>query len=257
MKMTIETGGSFYSVNLDAPLDIAIAIDFSEDQLAAFGAPPAKRDVYSAGDFTGDVKKGGSCNCATYTITPHCNGTHTESIGHIAANDIFICDVLEDGLVPATLVSVTPDMRADESVITKNLLEAELSQIDDDFIEALVLRTLPNGPEKITRNYDTALPPYLDEDAMAYIAARGVKHLLVDVPSVDKMDDGGALAAHRVFWGVKAGETDLKPSPKTITELVFVPEAIKDGVYVLNLQVAAFKADAAPSRPVLYEVESL
>jgi hypothetical protein len=37
----------------------------------------------------------------------------------------------------------------------------------------------------------------------------------------------------------------------TVTELAFIDDAIPDGPYLLNLQVAPFVADAAPSRPIL------
>jgi hypothetical protein len=38
----------------------------------------------------------------------------------------------------------------------------------------------------------------------------------------------------------------------TITELAFVPEALTDGAYLLELQVPALGGDAVPSRPLLY-----
>jgi len=37
----------------------------------------------------------------------------------------------------------------------------------------------------------------------------------------------------------------------TITEMVFVDDSIADGLYLLNLQVASLRNDAAPSRPVI------
>jgi hypothetical protein len=45
---------------------------------------------------------------------------------------------------------------------------------------------------------------------------------------------------------------DAKRPRATITELIYVPAEVNDGLYLLNLQVAPFVADAAPSRPVLY-----
>jgi kynurenine formamidase len=113
--------------------------------------------------------------------------------------------------------------------------------------EALVIRTLPNGKDKTTRNYSKSEPPYIAADAMKHIVKLGVQHLLVDFPSVDKVDDP-KLTAHRIFWAKDA-------HAKTITELIYVPDRVKDGAYLLNLQVAPFDADAAPSRPVLYKVK--
>ena len=41
----------------------------------------------------------------------------------------------------------------------------------------------------------------------------------------------------------------------TITEMIFVPDTVEDGLYALSLQVAPFVADAAPSRPLLFALE--
>ncbi len=79
---------------------------------------------------------------------------------------------------------------------------------------------------------------------------RGIKHLLIDQPSVDKEEDGGALAAHKAFWNIPKNP-ELHA---TITELIFVPDEVEDGLYLLNLQVAPMENDAAPSRPVLFQL---
>jgi hypothetical protein len=40
----------------------------------------------------------------------------------------------------------------------------------------------------------------------------------------------------------------------TITELIYVPNKVKDGTYFLNHQIAPFENDASPSKPILYKV---
>jgi arylformamidase len=234
MQMTVKTGKISHSVDLASPLDISIPVVFGKKQLTAFGGPAATRKAYKAGTFIGDVRHGGSCNCEVYTFSPHLNGTHTEGIGHLTRARVTVPQV---GLVAATLVTVTPK----KGLIT----EAMLNGLKP--VEALVIRTLPNGSNKKTRNYNKAEPAYITAEAMKRIVGLGVKHLLVDMPSVDKTDDP-RLTAHRIFWA-KNGRK------KTITELIYVPNSVKDGQYILNLQVAAFEADAAPSRPVLYKVK--
>jgi len=77
----------------------------------------------------------------------------------------------------------------------------------------------------------------------------GVKHLLVDIPSVDKEIDGGTLAFHHAFWNVP----EQPITNRTITELIYVPNEVEDGHYILELQVSNFDNDAAPSRPLLYK----
>ncbi len=222
------------NIDLENPIDISIPVSFGKKQLVAFDGPPAKRHAYKAGSFVGDVRHGGSCNCEVYTFSPHLNGTHTECVGHITKERISVPNV---GLIMVTLVTVTPKNGLITGAMLKKL----------EPIEALVVRTLPNSKAKATRNYSKNEPPYLTADAMHHIVKLGVQHLLVDFPSVDKVDDA-KLTAHHIFWQKNAKK-------KTITELVYVPERVRDGHYLLNLQVAAFEADAAPSRPVLYKVK--
>ena len=238
MQMTVKIGKSSYRVDLKAPCDISIPVSFDKKQLSAFGGPPARREAYKAGDFVGDVRHGGSCNCEVYTFSPHLNGTHTECVGHITKKRIAVHDITTESLIPAILITVTPK----EYLITA----AMLKKLKGEFLDALIIRTLPNGKNKTQRNYSKIPPPYFTAEAMRYIVRLGVRHLLVDFPSVDKNDDK-ELVNHRIFWA-------KNPLKKTITELVYAPDKVRDGHYLLNLQVAAFDADAAPSRPVLYKV---
>lgn len=269
MQITMTANGKNHTVDLSRPLDIAIPVRFDGEQLSAFGAPPARMEAHKAEGFIGDVSQGGSCNCSTYIFTPHCNGTHTECVGHISRERINVCDVMKDSLIPATVITVTPqkaleckesydpELRKDDLLITRSSLRNTLHNTDlgDEANLALVVRTQPNETEKQTRNYDKQIPPFFSIEAMSYIVELGVKHLLVDMPSVDRLDDEGKLTNHRIFWSVKPGANETQnPSPKTITELIYVPDTVKDGYYLLNLQLAAFMADAAPSHPVLYEV---
>ena len=115
-------------------------------------------------------------------------------------------------------------------------------------VNALIIRTLPNDKSKLTRNYNKTNPPYLEESLATYLNKQGIFHLLVDLPSLDREEDGGKLSAHKAFWGIP---NKLRPSA-TITELIYVPNEVKDGTYLLNLQIAAFELDATPSKPVLY-----
>ena len=77
---------------------------------------------------------------------------------------------------------------------------------------------------------------------------QGVRHLLVDLPSVDREEDGGKLLAHKAFWQYP----DNIRENCTITELIYADNIIKDGLYLLNIQIASFEIDVSPSKPVLY-----
>ncbi len=248
-------------------VDIAIPISFGDEGLSAFGAPSASVRTVETGLFVGDTRRGGSCNVREYRITPHCHGSHTECVGHIVDQDISVADLVRDAFIPATLVSVTPEKESAESyvsgketddlLITRERLIEKLGRLNDaDFHRALIIRTLPNASAKKKRRYASA--PYFSNEAMAEIASRKIDHLLVDLPSVDRLEDQGKLSNHRLFWEMPPGSRDLRQARaahRTISELIFAPDEAQDGYYLLNLQIAPISGDAAPCRPLLFPVE--
>lgn len=264
---SLSIAGRRFSVVTKDGHDLSIALHFDGPQPRFFGAAPAVSKVLSAGAFKGDVREGGSCNCSTYSLTPHCNGTHTECVGHITHERLSIRDIAREVLVPAQLLSVTPQpMRKTreasvpapqpgDTLITRTALERAARSHDMSGCRALVIRTLPNSPDKRLHDYDVGhVPAYFSSDAMSWIVAQGIDHLVVDLPSVDRAADQGHLTAHRLFWGMPPAVTQALHATRahaTITELAYIDDAIADGLYLLNLQVAPFDADAAPSRPFL------
>lgn len=270
-RLTIEIDGRSWRA-LPEHYDLSIPLAFGAPQPAFFGAAPAHESALTAGSFVGDVREGGSCNCATYTLTPHCNGTHTECVGHITKERLSVRDVLRPALQVALLVTIDPmpGHRTLESsdpkpepgdlLITRAALESATRNASLSCFTALVVRTTPNDETKRARDYGAAPAPFFSADAMRWIVDRGVEHLVTDVPSLDRANDQGRLTAHRVFWNVPAGETSLSRDSRrsaTVTELAFVANDIEDGPYLLNLQIAPFAADAAPSRPILIPIRPL
>jgi arylformamidase len=251
--------------------DLSIPLDFNEVQPSFFGAAHATASPLAAGGFVGDVRKGGSCNCATYSLTPHCNGTHTECVGHVVEERVSVRDAAGEHVHSALLLSAAPVAasatceasdprpRSGDRLITQALLEAAAGPHTLSSFSALVVRTLPNPPSKRFRNYDAGeAPPYFTAEAMRWIVDQGVRALVVDLPSIDRANDEGRLTCHRIFWGLPAAGKSLSAAARadaTVTELAYIDSAVDDGVYVLNLQVAPFVADAAPSRPVLLSLE--
>jgi kynurenine formamidase len=243
-------------------IDISIPLKFNGPQPNAYGVEPAKAEPVRAGSLVGDTRQGGSVNFEQYTFIPHCSGTHTECVGHITHDRISIRDCLHDILIPAILISVTPELIDNEPLISRLSLEASIDVLESGIgtPEALVIRTLPNDPAKLIRRYGTddpdsvRIPPYFAADAMRFIVEHGFRHLLVDLPSIDRLYDDGALINHRMFWKVDEGSFEVNSETRTdstITELIYVPDEVADGQYTLNLQIAPFDSDCAPSRPVL------
>ena len=252
---------------LGDPIDISIPLRFNGPQPNAYGVETATSTACEAGDMVGDTRLGGSVNFERYTLIPHCTGTHTECVGHITNERISVRDCLKDVFIPAVLVSIAAENIAGERLLTKagliNAVEALTYVRTTDTGApiargtALIVRTLPNDDSKLTRQYGADIPPYFSTEAMAFIVEFGFKHLLVDLPSIDRIIDGGKLANHRIFWNVEAGSFQTHTATRmysTITELIYVPTQVGDGEYLLNLQIAPFEADASPSRPVIFRI---
>lgn len=274
---------------------IAQAPYSSAKALEAFYLPPPKAEPVKFGEWVGAVDAGASVNCPILTCCPHGNGTHTECVAHALPGTLSIVDLVLrkpgalPSLMPGLLVTVKPqrmeeaaaDMavytsaKAEDLAVTGAALAAALSEaqatlkLSSEQLKAalqggaLMVRTLPNGEEKQSATYSGKNPVFFTPLAVQHaLETLGIRHLLVDLPSMDKENDEGLLLAHRAFWGLspKSKEADAAAaaaveslSSMTITELCyFSSESLKDGLYGVSLQVAPVGLDAAPSRPLLH-----
>jgi kynurenine formamidase len=266
MKAHISIEGDKLEVDFSKGMDISIPLCFNGNQPNTYNVNKAISHPYEDGVFIGDTRKGGPCNFETYNFTPHCNGTHTECIGHITKERVSILNALKEEIIPSFLITLEPkkskeqyipELNPDDLVITKEQLKDMLKDVNPSFLKGLIIRTLPNSEEKKKRNYMKKNPSFFTIDAMLYIVNLGVRHLLVDIPSVDRLFDDGILIGHNIFWETKEKKFNAKALNKTITEMIFVSNDIKDGKYLLNLQFAPFIADASPSRPILYKINEI
>lgn len=245
MTAEIICNNQRYAVDFAAPIDISLPLYAGEEAPNAFFLDELSYTPVRVGSFVGSVREGGSCNCEDITFNPHGNGTHTECIGHITNERVTVNQALRHFVFLAKLVTVPVVELHGDRMVTR---EAIASHLHNSEAEALVIRTLPNNDEKKTVRWSGNNPPYIHHEAAAYIRECGIQHLLIDLPSMDREDDGGKLLAHRAFWN----QEHHPRTHCTITEMVFVPNGIPDGLYVLNLQIASFETDASPSKPVLY-----
>lgn len=243
-------------INLAAAAPIAIPLQPGGPQPAFFAPAPMSASALQLDGFTGDVRRGGSCNVSMLDWAPHCHGTHTECIGHILAESVYVLDTIEQLPCLAKLVSIPA--RPETSRISRQQLEQALPDGLENF-KALVIRTLPNEVSKQSRNYSVEPDyPVPDPAAMQFLAASGLRHLLLDTPSLDAADNA-TLSNHRLWWGLEGADPDY-PSmarSRSLTEMIFVPDALPDGEYWLELQLSPLQSDASPSRPILYPVEFL
>lgn len=255
MLAEITHNNQNFKVDFSKPIDISITLTNTDENPIAWYIEKPVIEPVVFGDWVGKVSEGSSStNFNNIFFNPHGHGTHTECLGHITKEFYSINQSLKTFFFFAELVSVQPEMQGEDLVITKEQIEKELNGKTP---EAIVIRTLPNEKEKLSRKYSNTNPPYLDEKASIFIRENGIKHLLIDLPSVDKEHDEGKLLAHKAFWNVK-DVNSLNEDARldaTITEMIFVKDEISDGSYLLNLQIASFENDASPSKPVLYSLE--
>ncbi len=268
--MRFEVEGHRLNADLAQPLSIAIPLDFNGPQPSFYDAPPAIARPYRGSGFVGDTRTGGNCNCEQLTLVPHCNGTHTECVGHVTDDRVSVTDRVRGEILLALLVSVHPvsaQLTSEDSdpspesgdlLLTAKSLESAFAAHPGPAPQALVLRTLPNNVARLTHTYRGSSPaPYLTRQAASWLVKQGIEHLVLDLPSADRADDQGRLTAHRLFFGLPAGGRQLRDATRaqaSITELAWIAPTIRDGWYLLDLQIPAFIADAAPSRPLLYPV---
>jgi len=229
-------------------IDISVPIYRGPKGVRAFSIPEPLFTPVVTESFLGDVSKGGACNCVSVTINPHGHCTHTECIGHLTAEPNYISELRPPVFSIVNLISVEPELLDNgDRVISAEGISAALKGASSHLpAQAVIIRT-SFKPAALTL-FSGSNPPYFTVEAIHTILEQGISHLLTDLPSLDCEEDGGKLLAHRAFW-------EYPESPKYdrfITEMVQVPETLKDGEYLLNLHLALQEADAVPSRPILF-----
>jgi len=276
MIFSVDINNRIYKIDSANPLDVSIPLDFNGAQPNAYDVEKATATACESENLIGDTRRGGSCNFEQIKFIPHCNGTHTECVGHLTDERISIYNCLKDAFIFAALVSIEPEnayqtnetytieLTETDKLITRRAIENALqklanpeSRIPNPKFDGLIIRTLPNDESKKRRAYMENPPPFFSTEAMNYIAEKGVKHLLVDMPSIDRAFDEGKLSNHRIFWNVAPDSRAINEASlihNTVTEMIYVPDEIRDGAYLLNLQIASFAADASPSRPLLFKI---
>jgi len=247
VKANLQIQNVTYTVDLSKPRDISLPLRASTKNPEAWYLEKPRIVPVNFDGWVGSVAKGAAVNFNNIWFNPHAHGTHTECVGHISKDFNSVNKALKRFFFTSELISVTPKKKGKDLVITASEIKKLLG---NKAPEALIIRTLPNTSEKKTKHYSNTNWPYLEEAAARFIRDRGIEHLLIDLPSIDPEKDDGKLVAHRAFWNYPS-----KPRmAATITEFIYVASTIKDGSYLLNLQIAPFENDATPSKPVLYKI---
>ena len=237
-----------WKIDLEKPIDISIPLISGQPGPNCFYAPLYETTPVVGDNFIGDREQGGLVNFFNIKINPHGNGTHTECVGHISQGKLKLRDCMQRFHFFANLISVDAyKLENGDKLITKEAIVTASTEFG--LSEAMIIRTRPNNKDKLVKNYSGTNPTYFDPEAIKFMIDQGVQHLLTDLPSVDREEDGGKLESHKAFWDFP----DNISLHRTITELIFVPNEIKDGPYILNIMVGNYDLDVSPSKPVLYK----
>lgn len=264
MNLNIRIEGRNFAVDTSLGHNISLLLDANQAGPRCYFAPPLRFEAVVAGDFIGDLTAGGHVNYKNIHLNPHGNGTHTECVGHILPGNYTIHECLKESFFLAILLTVQPEIsNTGDQVISEDALAnawhqlAQQQQLPINSIQpsciGLIVRTLPITPDKKTRDYSGTNPPYFTPEAIEWVNRQGIQHLLTDLPSVDKEEDGGALLAHRKFWGLPQSVF----SHKTITELIYADDLLTDNVYFCEIQTIPLQLDVSPSKVVLYRIKHI
>ena len=266
MQLIIEHKGNKFTIDPKQSIDISIPYNFNGEQPNFYDVDKGSLTTLKTDGQSWSIAEGAGCNVVEISMNIHCTGTHTESVGHLLENPGNIGSILTDTFIPTHLITVEPvkfgncnesyhyQVEKDELVISMEDIKSQIKKWSDSTPTALIIRTLPNKGSKKTLRFTTSPPPFFTNESLQYIIQLGIQHLIVDLPSVDRMADDGILGNHRIFWGDENNpHSEVNPnSKKTITELAYIPNSVKDGFYFVNIQIPHFVCDAAPSRPLLF-----
>lgn len=240
MKLLLSNG-NYIDTDVFHDLSRSVSVNSPNVQAWYLGLPEIA--PVSSGDFIGSVSSGAPVNFHNVTFNPHGHGTHTECLGHITKVPHSVNKTMKSYFFEVDLISIDPIKSGEDLVITlEQLQKFEVTS------PAVIIRTVMT--DGYPTNYSGSNPAFFESKCAKFLLDHGVEHLLVDLPSVDKEEDGGKLAFHHAFW-------EVPESPnfsRTITELLAIPSMIPDGKYVLNLQVMPLENDAAPSRPLIFPI---
>lgn len=252
--------GQRHRVHHHERIPLSTMLKFGNNPTNIYGVAPASTAPLRYGDSLASVEHGGACNASLISLVPHCHGTHTECVGHIMPGEHNVAKLVFEPFIAATLIRV-PLRRAGEMsetynasarrtdlIITRAAIDDALSQVAPHYLQALVI-----AAKAPSWRLADEIPPYFSHQAMARIVELGVHHLLVDVPSIDRLHDGGRMDNHRCFWGMGLPAAEARTRLRcSVTEMAQVSPATPVGSYFLSLHLPDCSGDALPSKPILF-----
>ncbi|MFC2155259.1 cyclase family protein [Acidobacteriota bacterium] len=197
--------------------------------------------------FVGDVQKGGSCNVDILRYVPH-GLTHIETSAHILSWDeraVTLKDIPPQNLCGLVyLMDLTHLEAKPGQSIDRRDIEARIKKITLP-ITMLALKTraslLPQDTDFSGKDYLYLHP----EAAQAIHDFKPRLHcLILDLPSIDRENDGGQLLAHRYFFGLpRKAHQWVDKEKRTLVELAWFSD-LKEGYYYAVITPPSFQSNA-------------
>ncbi len=240
--------GQVYEANLASPISLALPLRPDVSSVRAWHAPQLRVEPVRVGEWVGAVSEGAPVNFMNLHINPHGNGTHTETLGHIAAN--WASNTVLSLLPPSPFVSILRNVPVDVQEDGGHIVNCDSLRQNPPTAPGLVLRVLTKVD--LQHDFSETDPPYFRARDLAWLADLGVQHLITDLPSVDREVDGGELAAHHAWWRYPTAPR----RGATITELARLDTSLAEGLYLTWLNALPLAMDASPSHPLLYPLTS-
>lgn len=244
MKISFEVNGVNYNLQTDKVYDISIGIK-KQNNVNCYHLDEPTFSYFENEFFVGSLKKGGSVNCEKMSFYAHASGTHTECALHVLDASFTMLEVQVPIMQLGKLITIQPKLIGEDKFIDEEVL-SHLTNTEQ--ATALVVRTLPNQNFKKHFKYAGTNPPFFTVNGIRKIKDLGFKHILTDLPSIDKEQDEGLLAAHKQ-WFLTNHAPDIE---RTITEFVFADNSIADGLFGVAIRVPKIETDAVPSSVLIY-----
>ena len=268
----IGADGARWQVADSAWHDAAVRIRPDGASPHAFGLPAAREVPFPiGGGRVLRVEDGASVNCDGLHLHPHGDGCHAESVAHVlpaddaralagramlAATPPLLCGLLLD--VATEPLGATGERYAGlhdaaDRVLARRALERAWQDARavalDLPVEALLLRVY-RPPLAESFDFSGSAAPYPTAEALDLLVGLGARWLIVDLPSIDREDDGGSTPNHRRWWGLDGGDghaLDGPPALRGIVELARFPAALPAGPVAVALGLAPIESDAVPA----------
>ena len=96
MNIKIQFNNQKYKIDFNRQYDISIPVDFNGKQPNFYNVNKADMKPLQTDSVLWSVSEKAPCNVPEIALNIHCNGTHTESVGHLLSSKNNIGEIVKD-----------------------------------------------------------------------------------------------------------------------------------------------------------------